>query len=181
MQTHLIARHAIYLRHALEIPAGTSANNVQPGITSHLLEATPLLLAAFYYLLAPFFSDLVRQRFIVHLEKMDREWSGPEVQLPPHLTSAGLEQNIDWVIDAPQMVPGLLLPLAGAIFAFRDSDLSAIILAFATISICAAALWIYSQSPVKYQSIRFAGHRYTLVAALGVLLNGIAAVVLLIR
>jgi hypothetical protein len=179
LQTLLISFHAIPLRQLLETAAyvNTHVKNAE----THLLEAIPLLLAAFYYLLFPFFSDLVKQGFINYLDKVDSEWRGPDSPVPLHRTSEALGQNIDWVIDAPQMVPGLLLPLAGAIFALQSNDWSAVVLSFASIGICAAVLWIYSRSPVEYQSMRFVGHRYTLVAGLGVVLNVAAAIVLLVR
>jgi len=79
------------------------------------------------------------------------------------------------------MVPSLLLPLTAAVFAMHDNDLAGAILAFSTVGICAAALWIYSRSPLEYRSLRFIGSRYTLVSALGVILNLTGAGLILLR
>lgn len=148
---------------------------------SKLLDATPLFLAALYYALTPFFSQQVRSGYIDYLQKVNSEWQGPKASIPPHLAPEALAANTDWLIDTPQMVPTLLLPLAAAVFALHDSDLSGVVLAFAAIVICAAVLWIYSRSPLQYRSLRFVGNRYTLVPALGVVLNAAAAVLLLTR
>jgi hypothetical protein len=180
LQTLLISCHGILSRQLLEMAAYVNTHGKNEP-EAHLLEAIPLLLAAFYYLLSPFFSDLVKRGFISYLDKVDSEWHGPDSQMPPHRTSEVLGQNIDWVIDAPQMVPGLLLPLAAAIFALQSNDLSAVVLSFAAVGICAAVLWIYSRSPVQYRSMRFVWHRYTLVASLGVVLNVAAAIVLMVQ
>lgn len=146
-----------------------------------LLEVVPLAIAAFYYLLSPFFNGLVRDGFVNYLEKTDDEWQGPITGLPPHRTTEALSANIDWVIDAPQMIPGLLLPLTAGIFALADQDAAAAILAFATVLICAATLWIYTRSPVEYRSLRLIGHRYTVVSVLGVILNAVTAMLILIK
>jgi hypothetical protein len=146
-----------------------------------LLEATPLLLGALYYAMTPFFAQLTRRGYKTYMEKIEREWQGPKVSLPPHLDIEALAANIDWLIDAPQMVPTLLLPLAAAVFALRDSSISSVVLAFAAICVSGAALWIYSRSPLEYRSLRFLGNRYTVVSALGVILNAAAAVLILLR
>lgn len=151
------------------------------GIGVRLLDSMPLILAAIYYLLAPFFIGLVRRGFIDSLSKADREWKGTDHPLPPHRTSEHLATNIDWIIDAPQMVPSLLLPLAAVLFALRNSVAAAIIFSLSTLGICAATLWIYSQSPLEYRSLGFVRHRYTLVTASGVILNFGAAILLLLR
>ena len=150
-------------------------------IEARILDAMPLILAAIYYLLAPFFVGLARRGFIDSLTKADMEWKGPDNELPPHRTSEYLSTNIDWIIDAPQMVPSLLLPLAAVLFAFRNSFASAVILALSALGICVATLWIYFRSPLEYRSIGFLGHRYTLVTASGVILNTGAAILLILR
>jgi hypothetical protein len=147
--------------------------------TSRLFVATPLLLAAVYYLFSPFFVQQTRQRLIDYLEKVDREWEGPRDGLPPHLEPQAIGATADWVIDAPQMVPTLLLPLAGAVFAFNENGISGVILAFATVIICAATLWIYTRSPVEYRARRVIWHKYTTVSALGIILNLLVAGILL--
>ena len=43
---------------------------------SRFLESVPLILAAVYYLLAPFFTGLVHRGLIDYLEKVDSEWRG---------------------------------------------------------------------------------------------------------
>jgi hypothetical protein len=158
-----------------------SRNVTGTPIVSRLLEATPLLLATLYYILTPFFSGLGYRGYVSYLGKVNNEWQGPKVPLPPHLAPEALAANVDWLVDAPQMVPTLLLPLAAAVFAFHDSTISSIVLAFAAIVICVAALWIYSRSPLEYRSLRFIGNRYTVVAALGIVLNGTAAVLLIVH
>src|SRR5690349_9111610 len=105
------------LPHPSSVSADTAGN-------SRLLVATPLLLAALYYLFSPFFAEQARQRLIDYLEKVDREWEGPKINLPPHLEPQAIAANADWLIDAPQMVPTLLLPLAGAVFAFNENGIS---------------------------------------------------------
>lgn len=145
-----------------------------------LIGAFPVILAALYYALSPFFTELTRKGYTEYLDKVDAEWHGNGAPLPPHRTSEALGANIDWIIDAPQMVPSLLLPLATAIFALSDNDLSAVILSTAAILICVATLWIYSQSPIRYRSFRIVGHRYTVVSALGIVLNLAAAAMLLV-
>jgi hypothetical protein len=144
-----------------------------------LIAAFPVILAALYYALSPFFTELTRKGYTEYLDKVDAEWRGNSVPLPPHRTSQALGTNIDWIIDAPQMVPCLLLPLATAIFALNDNGLAAVILSAATILICVATLWIYSQSPIRYRSFRIIGHRYTVVSAFGIVLNLTAAAMLL--
>ena len=149
--------------------------------SSTVLEAVPLLLATAYYAFAPFFSGLASKGLIEYLEKENKEWKGSLDEIPPHLTPGAIAANIDWVIDAPQLVPTLLLPLTAAVFAFKSSDVPTIILAFSSIVITVAALWIYNVSPLKYRSYKIIKNRYTVVAATGAILNGTAAILVLIR
>jgi hypothetical protein len=145
-----------------------------------LIGAFPAILAALYYGLSPFFNELTRKGYIEYLDKIDAEWHGSTASLPPHRTSEALAANIDWIIDAPQTVPSLLLPLATALFALSNKNLSAIVLSAAVILICVATLWIYSQSPLRYRSLRLLGHRYTAVSAFGIVLNLGVAVMLIV-
>jgi len=140
----------------------------------------PLILATAYYFASPFFSELVRKRFVDYLDAADREWHGQNYP-PPHRTSEALAANIDWIIDVPQVVPCFLLPLTAAIFAFRINDSSAVILIFAALAVCVATLWIYNRSPLDYRSMRIIGHRYTLVAGLGMFANAVTAILVLVR
>jgi hypothetical protein len=144
-----------------------------------LLRATPSLLAALYYVSAPFFSRMTRQRYVDHAEKVGREWQGSVANIPPHLDPKIIAENIDWVIDAPQVVPTLLLPLATAVFAIRDSAVASIVLAFSSIGISIFALWMYSKSPVEYRSLRIPTTKHTIVAVLGIVLNISAALLLI--
>jgi len=175
MGSYYISSSVVYL---VNSPHSSSANTSATG-TSRLFVATPLLLAAMYYIFSPFFVQQARQRLIDYLEKVDREWEGPRDGLPPHLEPQAIGANVDWIIDAPQMVPTLLLPLAGAVFAFNDNGISGVILAFATVIICAATLWIYTRSPVEYRARRVIWHKYTVVSALGIVLNLLVAGILL--
>lgn len=146
-----------------------------------ILEAMPLILAAVYYLLTPFFVEQVRRGFGASLAQADAEWKGPDQPLPPHRTTEYLGTNIDWIVDAPQLVPCLLLPLAAVLFSFRDSAATAVILSLSVVGICAAALWIYTRSPLAYRSLGVVGGRYTPVTAAGLVLNLGAAILLVAR
>jgi hypothetical protein len=146
---------------------------------SKLLVAAPFLLAALYYAISPFFAQQVRRRLADYFDKVNAEWEGPTDCIPPHLKTDAITATTDWTIDAPQMVPTLLLPLAGAVFALNDNNIVGVVLAFATVMICVATLWIYMRSPIEYQARRFAWRRYTSVSALGLALNIAVSVVLL--
>jgi hypothetical protein len=151
-----------------------------PGEVSKLLEATPWLLAAFYYLFAPFFIEQARKRLIDYLDKVNEEWQGPKGSIPPHLTSKAIGATTDWVIDAPQLVPTLLLPLAGAVFSIHNNSIAGVILTFGTLVICTLTLWMYTRSPIEYQARRFIWHKYTLLSILGLVLNLAVAAILLL-
>lgn len=152
---------------------GSSGGNV----VAKLLHSTPSLLAALYYLSAPFFVRLTRRGYTDYAAKVDEEWQGPKYT-PPHLEPKAVAESIDWMIDAPQVVPTLLLPLAAAVFAIRDSAISSIVLAFASIAISICAVWIYSISPMEYRTFRIPKTGHTLVAVLGIVLNTTAAILL---
>jgi hypothetical protein len=179
MPTHAFSFYISLAASHLDNSSNSPSANTSATGTSRLLVATPLLLAAVYYLFSPFFVQQARQRLIDYLEKVEREWEGPRDGLPPHLEPQAIGANTDWIIDAPQMVPTLLLPLAGAVFAFNDNGVSGIILAFATVIICAATLWIYTRSPVEYRAVRMIWHKYTVVSTLGIVLNLLVAGILL--
>ena len=155
-------------------PEGNAESQVR------LLEAAPLMIAALYYLCSPFFSKHVGKRLNDYLLLVDGEWTGPTNGTPPHRTSQSIGATLDWVTDAPQMVPVLLLPLTASVFAFQGTA-AAIILGFASVLICVLTLWIYFCPPLKYRSLRLIGHRYTVVSMLGMLLNGGAAALLFFR
>jgi hypothetical protein len=166
---------------AIQLFADTRTAPHNIGSAPRFLEATPLLLGALYYIMTPFFGKLVRRGYISYMEKVEREWRGPKAPLPPHLSPEALAANIDWLIDAPQMVPTLLLPLAAAVFALQNTAISSIVLAFSAVGVSAAALWIYSRSPLEYRSLRFVKNRYTLVSLLGIVLNMGAAILVFFR
>jgi len=144
---------------------------------SRFLEAVPFLLAATYYMFGPFFISQVRQKLVDHLKKVGDEWKGPQ-DSPPHLTPRAIAVTAEWTIDAPQVVPTLLLPLAGAVFALRSSSISAAVLAFAALVISVFCLWIYAQSPLEYRAHRYIFHRYTILSMLGIILNLVIVIVL---
>lgn len=149
--------------------------------SSHVLASIPLIIAGLYYLLSPFFIRLVRKGLTDYLDKVDQEWQGPKDEIPPHRTSEAIAANIDWVIDAPQMVPALLLPLTAAVFALQNNNTAAIVLSFSVVVICTATLWIYSCSPVEYRSMRLLGYRYTIIALVSIVLNGVSAAVIILK
>jgi hypothetical protein len=165
----------------LHLPLLDNSKSDTSGIggAKKILDATPFLLATLYYLLTPFFTELVRRGLVGYLNDLDAEWQGPDVSRPPHLTPQAIASNIDWIVDAPQMVPTLLLPLAGAILALTNGDIVSVILSFSVLLVAAAALWIYTRSPVQYRSFRLIKHRYTIVSILGIALNAGTAALLL--
>lgn len=166
---------------AYSVAGHTTSTNASVSHSSRLLEAVPLLLATAYYLSEPFFTSLAAKGLIEYLDKGNREWQGSLDELPPHLSPKAIAANVDWIIDAPQLVPTLLLPLTAVVLAFTDNDVPTVILAFSSIVIPIAALWIYNISPLKYRSYKIVKNKYTVVAATGVLLNGVAAGFVLAR
>lgn len=145
-----------------------------PNSVTRLLDAIPLMLAALYYLFAPFFLSLTCRGLTDYLKNVSKEWQGMH-DVPPHLTPESIAATCEWVADAPQVIPTLLLPLAAAVFAIQSQDIPAVVLAFASVVICVATLWIYSTSPLKYRSYKFVKGKYTIVAVVGVALNAAAA------
>lgn len=146
---------------------------------SKFLQATPFLLAAFYYLLSPFFIQQTRRRLTDYFEKINAEYVGPKDPVPPHLSPEAIGATADWIIDAPQVVPTLLLPLAGAVFSLHDNSIAGIIVAFAAVIVCVATLWMYTRSPIEYQARRFIWHTYSLVSVVGIILNLLVGIILL--
>jgi hypothetical protein len=154
--------------------------NVSGDIAVRVLTAIPSSVAALYYALSPFFGRLVCTGLADYLGKVDHEWQGSLAGVPPHRSTEAISAIIDWVVDAPQMVPALLLPLTTAVFALRNKSAAAIVLSFSVVGICAATLWIYSCTPLEYRSKRLIGRRYTVVALAGVILNIASATVVVL-
>jgi hypothetical protein len=148
------------------------------GAASRLVEAMPFFLGALYYVFMPFFIKQTQQRLVDYLEKVDTEWQGSR-EPPPHLAPRAVAITVEWTTDATQVVPTLLLPVAGAVFALRSNSLSAAVLAFSALIISVICLWIYSQSPVEYRARRYIFHRYTIISIFGIILNIAVAIVLL--
>src|SRR6516164_7597444 len=142
-------------------------------IGTRVLQATPLMVAALYYLLSPFFIGRACKGLSDYLKGISSTLTGPTPNVPLHLTPDAVAATCEWVIDAPQLIPTLLLPLAAAVFTLQSQDVPAIVLAFASVVICAATLWIYSVSPLQYRARKL--WKYTIVAVAGVILNAAAA------
>jgi hypothetical protein len=162
---------------SIAVAAATSRSTGDSGAPK-ILEAVPFVLAVLYYLFSPFFIGQARKGFIAYMEKADAEWQGDKALIPPHLKPKAVAANVDWIVDAPQMIPIILLPLAAAVFVLKGVA-SEVILAFATIVICVLTLWIYSCSPIEYRALRIVRHKYTLASALGIVLNMATAIVIL--
>ena len=158
-------------------------------MSSNVGVALPFFVAAGYYSVSPFFGRITRQTIQEYLEKVSASWQGPTTDAS-HLEPASLAQLTDWITDAPQLIPTLLLPIAGALFAVTTSaNASNAILAGAVLVLSIAAVWIYHYNPVKYGQKRllpkkytpvFLRQKYTLVSFAGLVLNLAVGVVLLI-
>lgn len=146
----------------------------------HWLEAVPLLIAALYYLLSPFFVGITTKGLCDYLDGVDEEWSGDLDAIPPHRSSEALGGVLEWVMDAPQLVPSVLLPLLAVMFVIDSREVVAVVLAVTCLLLSVAALWIYRVSPLQYRAIRLRKYKlvsqYTLVSMVGLLFNLAAAV-----
>ena len=146
-----------------------------------LTVAVPFLLATVYYLFTPVLSALTEDRIKQYFANALLQWRGPQgAATPDHLSPASVARICDWAADAPQLVPTILLPLAGVLFAVAASrDIAVAIAAVTSIIVSVGALWIYHQNPIRYSARRFIMGRYTIVASLGIVLNLVATAAVL--
>ena len=150
-----------------------------------ILLAAPFVIAVAYYLVSPYFSRRAIIGFENHMKRVESEHVHPDdLDVRGHeaeleINEAIHERALEWVVDAPQIVPTILLPVAGLLFAAITAPKIALLVALiAAVVTAAATLWIYSENPIVYRSRRLGG--YTCVALLGMALNTLSVVAILI-
>lgn len=104
----------------------------------------------------------------------------PAIPLP--IRPANLRTYVDWLIDAPQLLPTILLGAVGVIVTIAEARhllLTYVICAVATLAGIFATAWIMKKNPQEY-SAAFRIKIFTTGAFIGFVINFVAAVIIVV-
>jgi hypothetical protein len=152
-----------------------------------LSAAVPFLAAIVLLLISPLLTAKVKTAVLDQIDKSAYEHDVTEDMIPPSRGRDSLDAYVEYAIEAVQIIPLALLPVAGAVF-FIAADVRSEIalgylalgyLVFAIVAAVAVESWVLSQPAGKYVSCRPIKN-YSVVAFTGIVSNllGLAMILL---
>jgi predicted tellurium resistance membrane protein TerC len=134
--------------------------------------AAPFLVAIGLYLLSPLTTNLVVGAVVAAIDK-GRAIAGKvdETQVPIYLAPETISDYVEFAADGAQVIPAIVLPIVGAIYAFSSvpapADVSLLIAAF-FVAIGMLA-WMLTRPAAEYVSLKKYG--FSLLTVVGVAFN----------
>ncbi|WP_157996059.1 hypothetical protein [Thermomonospora amylolytica] len=143
----------------------------------------PFLAGILFYAISPLISQLIRRTIDDQLAQ-DADRSVPKYNpsaVPFFLSRPAIGDYIEYAIDVAQIIPGILLPLVSAIFAFSvgvNPIIPAFILIIGFIFGLAAMTWMLNSSASKYVSHKYKGG-YSIATILTTVANLLAIIAII--
>jgi len=140
----------------------------------HRLElCAPFFAAILFYLTSPLISQQVKR--VVRSEISDGQLHVPNFDsgtVPYYLTPSVISDYVEYAADAVQVIPSILLPIVGAIYALGNGVPPAASVTF-LVSVCVLAFainaWVMGRSAADYSSRKW--HHYSVVTLAGMAIN----------
>jgi hypothetical protein len=133
----------------------------------------PFAVAVVFYLISPLLSAKVKGVLEGQIARNSASFQATgQTAVPPPLTPEMINDYVDYVADAVQIVPTTMLPVVGAIFAISaklNIDVAIIVLVLAIIVAVTMDALVLSRTAPDYVSRKFLG--YSIVCAAGIALN----------
>lgn len=147
-----------------------------------LSAALPFAAALVFLLISPLLVAKVK-RILSGQIALDSARFGvtPDTQVPAHLKPECIDDYVEYVSDAVQILPLTLLPVSGTLLAIasRIPTLASVaILAMVTIGAIAAEAWILASTTPDYLSKKKFG--YSVATAIGGFVNLVGLVIVLV-
>jgi hypothetical protein len=135
--------------------------------------AAPFVLAIILYLIAPFLTARVKTVLRRQVqEDARRHGVTAHTSVPGYLRPEMIDDYVEFVADAVQIIPATLLPVLGAVLAIAAkvaAPISILILVFAIIVAVVIDALVLSRAAADYVSRKW--HGYSIVASFGIVIN----------
>lgn len=147
-------------------------------LADRFLAISPSLAAVVVCGLAPELTKIARWRISSMLKGLDSSTTGGSGPVPPHLSESYIGDYVEYVVDIAQFLPGFLLPvitvLASLHFGLNVAT-AGVLLLLVLVALIFLLIRVLGTDPVTYVSRKYV-HRYTLLSAVWLAMNAVAAI-----
>ena len=146
-----------------------------------LAASAPFIAAILFYLVTPLIVRQVQRALGGELAEGGRHAPNSDPRsVPYYLTQSAISDYLEFAADAVQVIPAVLLPVVGAIYALGDGVPPVISVSF-LVAVCVAAFalnaWMFGHSAADYASRKWYG--YSVMTLTGVSINIVGLLIII--
>jgi hypothetical protein len=147
---------------------------------ARLAAPAPFIAAILFYLVTPLIARQVQRALRGELAEGGRHAPNLDTHfIPYYLTQSAISDYLEFATDAVQVIPAVLLPVVGAIYALGNGVPPVISISF-LVAVCLAAFalnaWMFGHSASDYASKKWYG--YSVMTLTGVSINIIGLLII---
>jgi len=154
-----------------------------PGVAERIAVAAPFAAAVALYAISPEITKVIRGHVEATVAAAGRFTNTNSDGGPPHLSKEYIGDYLEYAIDAGQVLPTFALPLTGVVLALA-AGLNPLAIGLLILVAIPGLVWIalrvFAAEPVTYVAKKNAWGRYTLLPTAGMIVNALAAAVVLV-